>query len=54
MPQLVHRGVCTPTTLSLSHHGSYVSFACRLAPWSEAAVGWRAPRLQRSPEREAH
>jgi phosphopantetheinyl transferase (holo-ACP synthase) len=54
IPQLAHRGVCTPTTLSLSHHGSYVSFGCRLTPWSGAAVDWWIPRLQRSPEREAH
>ena len=49
IPHLLHRGACTLATLSLSHHGSYVSFACQLEP---TAVDRLPPRLRRSLDRE--
>jgi phosphopantetheinyl transferase (holo-ACP synthase) len=51
IPHLIHRGERTMATLSLSHHGSYVGFACRLAPWSLAIADLVAPRLRHSLER---
>ncbi|MFP8879118.1 MAG: 4'-phosphopantetheinyl transferase superfamily protein [Myxococcota bacterium] len=54
IPHLVHRGERTMATLSLSHHGSYVGFACRLAPWSVATADLPSPRLQQSLERATH
>lgn len=38
IPQLLHHGEPTRATLSLSHHGSYVGFACQLTDWSEEAT----------------
>lgn len=44
IPHLVHRGVRLLATLSLSHHGSYVGFACRMASWSIATTDRLTPR----------
>lgn len=53
IPHLLHRGVRLPAALSLSHHGSYVGFACRLASGSISGVDTLAhsPLLARASQR---
>jgi phosphopantetheinyl transferase (holo-ACP synthase) len=53
VPHLVYRDARTLATLSLSHHGSYVSFACQLAPPSVAVADRLNPR-RRVLERATH